>query len=202
MRAALPLVLLLLLSAVLTAPAQAQAEAMLNIQGFSFRPARLEVDPGQAVRVTNLDSAPHSATGDGFDSGVLDNGASATFAAPTTPGEYPFVCKIHPSMRGTLVVRAAAATTPPATITPASSTPPASPPPTTPEPTPTATSPATTTPATSATPTAVTATATAAATTGLPPSPTPTPTHESPGPGLALLLGALAALAVLLARRR
>jgi plastocyanin len=75
----------------------------LSIQDFAFTP--VTVAPGASVTVTNLDGEPHTVTADdgSFDRSV-DSGASATFAAPTRPGTYPYVCTIHPSMHGLLVV--------------------------------------------------------------------------------------------------
>jgi hypothetical protein len=57
------------------------------------------------VTWTNLDGAGHTATGAGFDSGVLrQNGVfTHTFA---TPGSFDYHCDIHPSMRGTVTVTA------------------------------------------------------------------------------------------------
>jgi plastocyanin len=56
------------------------------------------------VQVTNLDRAPHTVSGDAFDVG-LDPGGTATFVAPTAPGTYSFVCFVHPTMTGELVVQ-------------------------------------------------------------------------------------------------
>lgn len=63
------------------------------------------VAPGASVTVANLDGEPHTVTADdgSFDQGV-DGGASAAFVAPATPGTYSFVCRIHPSMHGQIVV--------------------------------------------------------------------------------------------------
>lgn len=89
-------------------PAAAAATATagaptLSIQNFAFTP--ITVAPGAAVTVTNLDGEPHTVTADdgSFDQQV-DGGASATVTVPATPGTYSYVCRIHPSMRGELVV--------------------------------------------------------------------------------------------------
>ena len=49
---------------------------------------------------------PHTVTAVGgeFASGLIDPGASVAFVAPTQPGTYTFVCDLHPTMQGTLVV--------------------------------------------------------------------------------------------------
>jgi plastocyanin len=64
------------------------------------------VDAGETVEWINRDAAPHTATADGdaFDSGNLDRGGR--FAKRMSrPGEYPYICAIHPDMRGVVRVR-------------------------------------------------------------------------------------------------
>ncbi len=83
-------------------PARA-ASATLAIDGFRFAP--LTVRPGATVIVTNADGDEHTVTAsDGSFDVRVRGGGSATFTAPRAPGSYPFVCDIHPSMRGRLVV--------------------------------------------------------------------------------------------------
>ncbi len=86
-------------TAVGTAPANA---AILTIEGFAF--AIPLVTGGATVQVTNLDGAPHTVSGDAFDVG-LDPGGTASFTAPAAPGTYSFVCFVHPTMTGELVVQ-------------------------------------------------------------------------------------------------
>lgn len=67
----------------------------------------LTVAPGTEITVTNNDSVEHSVTSQtagAFDV-EIDGGAHKTFTAPNKPGEYPFHCKYHPSMTGTLIVK-------------------------------------------------------------------------------------------------
>lgn len=87
-------------------PASAGA-AKITIDNFSYGEP-LAVPPGAQVSVTNNDSAPHSVTSQTagqFDVHVDGGGATGTFTAPTEPGEYPFYCTYHPSMKGTLIVQ-------------------------------------------------------------------------------------------------
>jgi plastocyanin len=60
---------------------------------------------GGTIEITNTSGLPHTFTAeDGtFD---VDYGAdeSATVSVPDEPGEYPFVCEIHPQMEATLTV--------------------------------------------------------------------------------------------------
>ena len=70
----------------------------------------LTVKPGQQVTVTNEDPAEHTLTSQTpgqFNTGsIAAGGGTGTFTAPTAPGSYPFFCRIHLAMRGTLVVQA------------------------------------------------------------------------------------------------
>jgi plastocyanin len=66
----------------------------------------LTVAPGTKLNVVNNDSVEHSVTSQSagaFDVHV-DGGKQKTLTAPSQPGEYPFYCVYHPSMKGTLTV--------------------------------------------------------------------------------------------------
>ncbi|MCX4684959.1 cupredoxin domain-containing protein [Kitasatospora purpeofusca] len=94
-------------SAASSAPAGA---VTVTIKDFKFGPATLTVAPGTSITVTNQDSAGHTLTAiapnaGAFDTGLLEQGKSATITAPTAPGSYPFHCDVHPTMTGTLVVQ-------------------------------------------------------------------------------------------------
>ncbi|MFO1533636.1 MAG: hypothetical protein ABR562_08105 [Thermoplasmatota archaeon] len=82
----------------------APAGATLTIRGFAFVPGTLSAAPGATVSVTNEDSTKHTATGTGFDTGDIQPGATRTFTAPSTPGDYPVSCAYHSSMHATLHV--------------------------------------------------------------------------------------------------
>ncbi len=83
----------------------AASTVQINIADFAFD-GQLTVSPGQVIEVTNLDGAPHtlSANDGSFDTGVLEGGETAQIVAPTTPGTYSFICRIHPSMTAELTV--------------------------------------------------------------------------------------------------
>jgi len=88
-----------------SAPAEA-AGPTITIANMSFGDP-VTVAPGAKVTVKNDDSAEHSVTSDtegAFDEHI-DGGEQDTFTAPTKPGEYPFHCVYHPSMKGTLIVK-------------------------------------------------------------------------------------------------
>ena len=84
--------------------AETGAATQIEISGFAF--ASTPVAPGATVVAANRDAEPHTVTAiDGaFDSGQIATGNAVSFAAPSAPGTYEFVCTIHPSMSGQLVV--------------------------------------------------------------------------------------------------
>ena len=79
----------------------------VEIKGFAFAPAALEIHAGDIVEWTNRDFAPHSATADAgaWDSGAIRNQASARFVAGA-PGSFAYHCKFHPHMKGAITVLA------------------------------------------------------------------------------------------------
>lgn len=88
-----------------SAPSEA-AGPTITIANMSFGDP-VTVAPGAEVSVKNDDSAEHSVTSDtegAFDK-QIDGGKEDAFTAPTKPGEYPFHCVYHPSMKGTLIVK-------------------------------------------------------------------------------------------------
>jgi 3',5'-cyclic-AMP phosphodiesterase len=77
----------------------------VKIDNFSFTPKSLTVPVGTAVTWTNRDDIPHTATSTEkkFASPVLDTDQAFSFKFQE-PGSYPYFCKIHPTMTGTIVV--------------------------------------------------------------------------------------------------
>lgn len=76
------------------------------IADFAFDPTPVEAAAGTTITWTNQDSAPHTVTGTGdleFDSGNLDEGESFSLTVDEA-GEFAYVCTIHGSMQGTIVV--------------------------------------------------------------------------------------------------
>jgi plastocyanin len=73
-------------------------------QSFSPNPATIRV--GQTVAWRNADSTTHNATanGDVFRTANLAPGATSATITVTTTGSFDYLCTIHPSMVGTLVV--------------------------------------------------------------------------------------------------
>ena len=86
--------------------AAAASPATVQIDNFAFTPATLTVTAGTTVTWKNEDDSPHR-IGDKngtFKSAALDtdDSFSYTFAAP---GEYPYICTIHPYMVGKIIVK-------------------------------------------------------------------------------------------------
>jgi plastocyanin len=97
------------------------ADQAVTIEGFAFSPGTVTVNVGDSVTWTNNDSAAHTATGSGFDTGNIANGASDSVTFQSA-GTFDYACSIHLQMTGTVVVRAAGgggagATTPPTDMT-------------------------------------------------------------------------------------
>jgi len=77
------------------------------IQGMAFSPTTLNVTAGTVVKWTNKDALVHTVTSDStlFDSGniAVNSVYSYTF---NSAGTFTYHCKIHPTMKGTVVVTA------------------------------------------------------------------------------------------------
>jgi plastocyanin len=85
--------------------APAPATHTVSMDAVSFAPATVSVNRGDSIAWINKDPFPHTATADGrFDSRALAPAASWTFVA-SAPGEIHYVCTLHPTMRGRIVVK-------------------------------------------------------------------------------------------------
>ncbi len=78
----------------------------VRIEGMKFVPERLEVAAGDTVIWTNKDFLPHSVTAADahVESGDLAPGKSWRFVA-RKKGEMPYICRLHPVMKGVLVIK-------------------------------------------------------------------------------------------------
>jgi plastocyanin len=102
-------------------PSGAIVVRIVSDDAGGFVPSELTVDPGDAVTFVNEHSDEHTATGSGFDTGIIPSGGVATVRLETT-GRFAYACQIHPEMTGIIDVGAA---TPRETAQSASATPPA-----------------------------------------------------------------------------
>jgi plastocyanin len=83
-------------------PARAD-EVTVEIHQFKFAPSDIAIAAGGSVAFVNLDLVPHTATGDGFDTGTLRKGESKIVHFPDA-GEFAYLCKFHRHMTGRVVV--------------------------------------------------------------------------------------------------
>lgn len=76
----------------------------VTISGFAFNPAEIKVNAGTAVTWINEDSAPHTVKFDAIESDKMGKGGKYEYTF-MEPGDYPYICGIHPSMKGKVVVQ-------------------------------------------------------------------------------------------------
>ena len=77
----------------------------VSIKNFAFNPAQINIKTGDKVTWINQDSVPHSIVINGVEKSEtlsLDGSFEQIF---NTPGTYSYNCGIHPSMKGTVVVK-------------------------------------------------------------------------------------------------
>jgi plastocyanin len=79
---------------------------VVAIDGVQFEPQVLEARVGDTIVWINRDPFPHTATAEDkqFDSGEIAPGRTWKFTVRRA-GVFPYVCKLHPNMRGTLRVQ-------------------------------------------------------------------------------------------------
>lgn len=73
------------------------------IKNFAFSPGTLTVKQGTKVTWTNQDSAPHKIKSDTFNSSNLNNGDAFSYTF-NSKGSFDYICSIHPSMSGKIIV--------------------------------------------------------------------------------------------------
>ena len=86
-----------------TPVAAAEDAAAVTIQGFKYDPAEITIPVGGSVTWTNEDAAPHTATGDGLQSGTMNLGDEFTQTFDEA-GTFDYHCEFHAQMNGTVVV--------------------------------------------------------------------------------------------------
>jgi plastocyanin len=85
--------------------AKGGAKGDVNIASFAFMPAKINAAVGKALVFLNSDDTPHQITvANGPRTAVFLRGqrASVTF---DKPGEYNYICGLHPSMKGVIEVK-------------------------------------------------------------------------------------------------
>ena len=76
------------------------------MEGVAFKPQTLTVRAGDRIVWLNKDLFPHTATAQdrSFDSGEIAPEKSWTLTIAKT-GTFAYVCTLHPTMKGTLIVK-------------------------------------------------------------------------------------------------
>lgn len=77
--------------------------SQIEIEGSSFSVAGY-VTSTEVLTVTNHDGFTHTVTADDGAFDVSVTGGATVSLPPLNPGTYPFHCRIHTSMRGTITV--------------------------------------------------------------------------------------------------
>jgi 3',5'-cyclic AMP phosphodiesterase CpdA len=88
------------------AAAASGSDSAVKIDNFAFTPTPLTVKTGTQVTWTNGDDIPHTvdSTQGKFKSSALDTDQKFQFRF-TESGEYPYFCRLHPKMTGSIVVK-------------------------------------------------------------------------------------------------
>jgi plastocyanin len=78
----------------------------VTISGLKFDPPALEIQAGDAVEWKNSDFVAHTATADdgAFDTGKMTEGQTKRVAL-ANKGTFPYSCRFHAAMHGTIIVR-------------------------------------------------------------------------------------------------
>ena len=77
---------------------------IVRIVSFSFQPSEITINAGESVTWINDDPAVHTASADDLTWSlkmIKGQNMTKTF---NNPGEYPYHCAIHPSMKGKVIV--------------------------------------------------------------------------------------------------
>ena len=83
----------------------APATHTVTIDGLVYSPDTLTVNRGDTIVWVNKDPFPHTVTAKGaFDSRGIAVGKSWKYVAKK-PGEYSYICTLHPNMQGRFVVK-------------------------------------------------------------------------------------------------
>lgn len=89
-------------------PASVAGDPAVTIRDFSFGPSAVTIHVGDTITWTNDGPTAHTATGAGFDTGILRAGQSSSHTF-TSAGMFSYHCTLHPFMKGTITVVGAAA---------------------------------------------------------------------------------------------
>jgi plastocyanin len=85
----------------------ATGEVRIEMVNLAFQPATITVPVGTTVVWVNAEAIPHTVAHKDlttFSSEILAQGDTFRYTF-TQPGEYPYLCTLHPEMIGTITVR-------------------------------------------------------------------------------------------------
>ena len=85
------------------ATATASGAKSVDINHFAFHPPTQRVKRGGSVAFANTSNTTHTATGAGFDTKLIKPGKSVLVRF-NQKGTFAYHCKIHPFMKGKIVV--------------------------------------------------------------------------------------------------
>jgi plastocyanin len=78
---------------------------VVTIDGFAFHPPVLTVKQGETVEWRNTDPLPHTVTAKDGGPDSPDIAANGTYRyTAKKKGRFPYICTLHPIMKGELVV--------------------------------------------------------------------------------------------------
>jgi plastocyanin len=102
----------------LAASAANTSAQIINCSGtppWCFSPKPIQLTVGSTVTWTNSTALTHTSTADGgaWNTGNIASGATSAAISFPTAGTFTYHCSIHPSMTGSVIVSAVAATSPP-----------------------------------------------------------------------------------------
>lgn len=83
------------------------ARHVVDIRDLAFAPGVVEAAVGDTIVFVNHDLFPHISTADGaagWNTGLIPADSSRT-AVARRPGTFNYVCQVHPTMTGKVVVR-------------------------------------------------------------------------------------------------
>lgn len=106
-RCVTPLILAALLAVGHASRAQAASPVIVGIDQFAFGPAEITIEPGTIVEWVNHDQTIHNIilTTARVASPGMDTGDHYTHEFDA-PGDYPYLCGLHPHMTGIIHVKA------------------------------------------------------------------------------------------------
>jgi len=91
------------------ATAARAAEAAMDQKGLKFVPNTVTINAGDSVRFTNADPFTHDVTvvspdGTSIDKGLQHHGQDNIVIFPKA-GTFAIICKMHPNMKATIIVK-------------------------------------------------------------------------------------------------